>query len=120
MTQKEVSVHPKARKPVEVPKELRDAHPEGLYRSRVRLPGNQGTARFFWRQPTYADAEAYYAKPGDTITANVNLANSLVVGPGSEEAVEQLERYPVALARWVEREVAPFFGAGAEISSEQV
>lgn len=114
-------VHPQAKKPVEVAQELRDAHPEGLYRSKVKLPGNQGTLSFFWRMPAYADAEAFYAKaPSDAIGANMNLAASLVVGPGAEEAVEQLQQYPVALGRWVDREVAPFFGAGAEITSEQV
>ena len=99
-------------------RQLKEEHPEGLFRSRIRLPHGQGEIVLIWRMPTYADAEALIARSNtDPIAANGNLAQSLAVGP-SKAAAQELGRYPLALARWVDREVNPFFGGGSTTESE--
>ena len=95
-------------------RELKEHHPEGLLMSTVRLSHDQGEIPLVWRPPKYADAEAFITRSAnDQVAANGNLARSLAVGASSQAAVEKLCQYPLALARWIDREVNPFFGGGA-------
>ena len=105
---------------------LKAQHPGlQLYRARVTLALGQGTVTLFYRQPTYADAEAYTAKQQqeqqqpqpDTLAANINLCSALVVGPESKAAAAELAKWPFALNRWVERSIMPFFGGGAQVEN---
>ena len=106
---------------------LKAQHPGvQLYRSRVKLALGQGEIVLVYRQPTYADAEAYTAKQQqeqqqqqpDTLAANINLCQSLVVGPESKAAAAELAKWPFALNRWVDRSIMPFFGGGAQVENE--
>ena len=107
--------------------ELKAQHPGvQLYRSRVHLSHGQGTIPLIYRQPTYADAEAYTAKQQheqgqpqpDMLGANINLLQSLVVGPESKANAAELAKWPFALNRWIERSILPFFGGGAQVENE--
>ena len=106
---------------------LKAQHPDvQLYRSRVKLSHGQGTIPLIYRQPTYADAEAYTAQQQheqnqarpDMLAVNINLMQSLVIGPESKAAAAELAKWPFALNRWIDRSILPFFGGGAQVENE--
>lgn len=90
-----------------------------LFYSEIMLARGRGSTAIVFREPTYEDAEAYIAKQqADPIGANINLAVSLAEGADSKAVVAELSKMPFALSRWIDRAVLPFFGGGAEVTTQ--
>ena len=73
---------------------------------------------FVFRAPTHGDAERLIAETRDsTLRAYRNLLTSIIIWPTpAAEVVQRLEEYPVAMTRFCDREIMPFFGEGAQVS----
>lgn len=72
---------------------------------------------FVFRGPTHGDAERLISETRDsTLRAYRNLLTSIIVWPHpAAEVVQRLEAYPVAMTRFCDREIMPFFGEGAQV-----
>lgn len=77
---------------------------------------------FVFRAPTHGDAERLISETRDsTLRAYRNLLISIVVWPTpAAEVVQRLEAYPVAMTRFCDREIMPFFGEGAQVGHHRL
>ena len=73
---------------------------------------------FIFRSPTHTDAERLISETRDsTLRAYRNLLLSIIVWPAPVAGVVQrLEQFPVAMTRFCDREIMPFFGEGAQVA----
>lgn len=72
---------------------------------------------FIFREPTNADAEVMMQGAGrDPMAANQNLLASLIVHPEPIEVMNELKDYPLAVGKFNDQNVVPFFGGGNSTS----
>lgn len=79
--------------------------------------GDLQKREFIFREPTNADAEVMMQGAArDPLAANQNLLASLIVHPEAMEVMQELKDYPLAIGRFNDAEVVPFFGGGNSTS----
>lgn len=104
--------------------ELKRQHGQ-LHHGRIALTDPRSDERvsieFLYREPTYEDAERLSTEvKGSPLVAYRNLLAGIVVAPERAEILRQMERYPYAMMRFMDRQVMPFFGEDAEVGSSRV
>lgn len=104
--------------------QLKARYPGGMYEGSITFTDDAEAYReaaFLYRKPTTADIEAH-AKAGQRspVVANRNLLQSLIVYPQAAQALEQIREYPVAVGKFVEEAVFPFFGANVTVRSKRL
>jgi hypothetical protein len=104
--------------------ELKAAYPSGLYEGTIGFTDSKNTpheVEFIYRKPTTADMENYTRScQKNPIMANLNLVQSLVVFPEAVKVIVQLQDYSIAVGRFVDDAISPFFGANATVRSREL
>ena len=105
--------------PKEIMAELKTKH-GALYEGRIAFQDRNDAYQqvdFIFREPTNADAEVMMqAAARDPMAANRNLLASLIVYPEPRDVMAELSDYPLAIGRFNDAEVVPFFGGGNSTS----
>lgn len=106
-------------------KKLKAAHGD-IFKGRIKYRDENKVEKnieFVHRKPTFEDYEGFQAdmvKMGGAV-ANQNLIVGMVVTPEGTDIAKQLGSCPVAVDRWVLKNVLPYFGGDVEeVSSEKL
>lgn len=82
---------------------------------------DQHTVTFIFRKPVMADIEAYQkAVQRNPIIANQNLLQSLIIHPDAKNIVGEIRSYPASYAKFIDDEIAPFFGTLASVRKRKL
>lgn len=74
---------------------------------------------FLYREPRHGEADLLLSakKPAQ---GTRNLLAACIVAPERAQVIDRLRDYPIAVARFVDDELLPFFGYGAETESREL
>ena len=105
-------------------KELKEAHPEGIFEGAISFDDAEGKSHnveFVYRKPTIADGESYAKATQKSVpVANLNYIQSLVIFPEPVTVIDQLRDYPAAYGNFVNEALNPFFGANYSAKSRKL
>lgn len=74
---------------------------------------------FLFREPRQADAEMMIAGK-DPIVSYAHLLRSVIVHPDKAEILDRVRDYPMAMTKFCDAEILPFFGFGATTARRRV
>lgn len=102
--------------------QLKERHGR-VYLGRISYPargGGQASEVFLYREPHAGEADLFSGAARKPNTANRNLLSAVILAPDRGEVMGRLRDYPLAVQRFVDDELLPFFGLGAEIETQQL
>ena len=102
--------------------QLKERHGR-VYLGRISYPargGGRASEVFLYREPHAGEADLFSGAARKPNTANRNLLAAVILAPDRGEVMARLRDYPLAVQRFVDDELLPFFGLGAEIETRQL
>ena len=103
--------------------QLKKRYPSGVYEGSISFADDSDVYQevaFLYRKPSTADVEAHSkSAQRSPIVANLNLLQSLIVYPASG-VIDRIREYPIAVGKFVEEAVFPFFGANVVVKSKRL
>ena len=103
-------------------KELKERHGR-VWLGRIGCRGRGGEdvdVVFLYREPRHGEADLLLGSSRKPVQATRNLLASCIVAPERDEVLSRLRDYPLAMAKFVDDELLPFFGHGAETESREL
>jgi hypothetical protein len=103
---------------------LKQKYTEGIYSVDLAFNDEEGILHkvpFIYRKPSTSDMEAYVRGASkNPITANLNLIQSLIVHPEPLHVINRLREYPMAVTRFVDEAISPFFGENTAVNPKRL
>jgi hypothetical protein len=104
--------------------QLKAKYPEGIYSVDLTFNDEEGllhSVPFIYRKPSTMDMEAFVRSASkNPITANLNLIQSLIVHPEPLHVINCLREYPMAVTRFVDEAISPFFGENTAVNPRKL
>jgi hypothetical protein len=103
---------------------IKAARPGGIFEGAISFSDAKDTlheVEFIYRKPNADDMESYTKScQKNPVLANLNLVQSLIVYPEPGQVIDQLREYSLAVGRFIDEAISPFFGANIVVRKREL